>query len=139
MELLFCMAEWHGFAKLRMHTETSLAHLEDLTKEIGRLMRRFRNKTCSHFSTCELPREVASRKRQKERRQTKINSRSALNSNSKGIKPKLMNLCTYKWHSLGDYVKTIQMFGGTDSYSTQVVSRNFLVLLILDNRFSFLI
>jgi hypothetical protein len=35
---------------------------------------------------------------------------------------KNFNLQTYKYHSLGDYVKTIRQFGTTDSYSTTTVS-----------------
>ncbi|KAG5634841.1 hypothetical protein H0H81_000543 [Sphagnurus paluster] len=38
-------------------------------------------------------------------------------------KKKTLNLNMYKWHALGDYPRTIRMFGTTDSYSTQVVSR----------------
>jgi hypothetical protein len=37
-------------------------------------------------------------------------------------KHKTLNLNTYKFHSLGDVVPTIRMFGTTDSYSTQMVS-----------------
>lgn len=37
-------------------------------------------------------------------------------------KPKILNLFTYKFHALGDYVRTIRLFGTTDSYSTQIVS-----------------
>jgi hypothetical protein len=37
-------------------------------------------------------------------------------------KPKTLNLFTYKFHALGDYVRTIRLFGTTDSYSTQIVS-----------------
>jgi hypothetical protein len=32
------------------------------------------------------------------------------------------NLATYKTHLLGDYIKSIHMYGTTDSYSTQLVS-----------------
>ena len=39
-------------------------------------------------------------------------------------KPKHLNLKTYTYHVLGDYVKTISYFGTTDSYSTQSVSFN---------------
>jgi len=39
-----------------------------------------------------------------------------------GRKPKNLNLFTYKWHALGDYVPAIRLFGGTDGFSTQVVS-----------------
>lgn len=40
------------------------------------------------------------------------------------LKPKLktLNLFTYKFHALGDYVRSIRLFGTTDSYSTQIVS-----------------
>ncbi|KAF8523843.1 hypothetical protein JB92DRAFT_2589963, partial [Gautieria morchelliformis] len=36
-----------------------------------------------------------------------------------GKKPKTLNLLTYKFHTLGDYVSTIRWFGTTDSYSRQ--------------------
>lgn len=40
---------------------------------------------------------------------------------SDSAKVKILNLCTYKLHALGDYVRTIRLFGTTDSYSTQIV------------------
>lgn len=40
-------------------------------------------------------------------------------------KHKTLNLNTYKFHSLGDVVSTIHIFGTTDSYSTQIVSRRY--------------
>lgn len=40
---------------------------------------------------------------------------------SSGRKDKVFNLKTYKFHSLGDVVTCIRMFGTTDSYSTQTV------------------
>ena len=36
-------------------------------------------------------------------------------------KLKSINLLTVKYHFLGDYVQTIQRFGCTDSFSTQLV------------------
>ena len=63
MKLLYRTAEWHALAKLRMHTESSLALLESLTTEFGLLMQNFQELTCSQFSTTELPRETAARKR----------------------------------------------------------------------------
>ena len=59
MKLLYRKAEWHSFAKLRVHTERTLDHLESRTKEFGLLMRRFHDLTCSQFQTTELPCEVA--------------------------------------------------------------------------------
>lgn len=65
------MAEWHAFAKLRIHTETTLGHFEKLTKEFGVLMRQFRDDMSSHFKTTELPQEAAARRRQEQRAQAK--------------------------------------------------------------------
>src|SRR6267154_3915625 len=62
MKLLYRTAEWHGFAKLRMHTDTTINHLEMLTKEFGQLMRQFHGSTCSEFETIELPCEVTAHK-----------------------------------------------------------------------------
>jgi hypothetical protein len=63
MKLLYRLSEWHSLAKLRMHTDTSLELMEEVTKELGDLLRQFRRLTCSHFSTVELPREVDARVR----------------------------------------------------------------------------
>jgi hypothetical protein len=63
MKLLYWTAEWHALAKLRMHTDSTLTLLEELTTEFGKLMRQFRDLTCSQFATIELPREAAARTR----------------------------------------------------------------------------
>jgi len=63
MKLLYRTAEWHALAKLRMHSDSTLLLLEDLTTEFGQLIRQFRDLTCSQFKTVELPRETAARKR----------------------------------------------------------------------------
>jgi len=58
MKLLYRLSEWHGLAKLRIHTETSLEMMEEVTKELGDLLRQFRRLTCAQFSTVELRREA---------------------------------------------------------------------------------
>lgn len=172
MKLLYRTAEWHGFAKLRIHTDFTLDHLEELTKEFGLLMRQFRDLSCSQFQTVELPREIEGRKRRRQRAQAKQSPASigtevrseptavsssntnipastaqptpstananattitsnmspntpptpaASSSTSASRKLKTLNIFTYKFHSLGDYVWTIRLFGGTDSFSTQLV------------------
>jgi hypothetical protein len=63
MKLLYRTAEWHALAKLRMHSDSTLLLLEELTTEFGQLIRQFRDFTCSQFKTVELPRETAARKR----------------------------------------------------------------------------
>ena len=124
MKLLFRMAEWHSFAKLRMHTTSTIDHLEELTKDFGRLMRQFRDLTCSKFETVELLHEVRARKWQRKRSKTKASQPEkvpAASSASASRKVKTLNITTSKFHSLRDYVQTIQMFGCTDSFSTQLV------------------
>ena len=86
-----------------MHTDSTLDILEAVTREFGRLMRQFRDKTSDEFHTVELPCETGTKKG---------GGRSS---------KKTLNLNTYKFHALGDYVATIRLFGTTDSYSTQVV------------------
>ena len=63
MKLLYRTAEWHGLAKLRLHTESSLTSLESLTTEFGLLIQNFQELTCSQFATTELPRKEAARTR----------------------------------------------------------------------------
>ena len=43
-------------------------------------------------------------------------------------KVKLLNLFTYKYHTLGDYPNTICHYGTTDSYNTQIVSWSHILL-----------
>ena len=62
LKLLYWTVEWHGFAKLRLHTQATLDHLELLTKEYSHLMRNFCNLTCSQFETKELQWEVNAQK-----------------------------------------------------------------------------
>ena len=120
-KLLYRTAEWHGFAKLRMHTQSSLKHLESLTRELGHLMRTFRNLT-SWFKTKALSHEIEAQKRAQARaKPPKSSGCSGVAASSSVQQKKKLNLFTPKFHALGDYVQTIQKFGTTDSFSTQVV------------------
>ncbi|KAF8156767.1 hypothetical protein B0H34DRAFT_789464 [Crassisporium funariophilum] len=112
--LLYRTAEWHAFAKLRLHTESTLNRLEQITTDLGRLMRKFRDVTNSEFATFELPRESQARKRRAKGKEKEGSGNSA------SQKPKGLNLFTYKWHALADYVRSIRLFGGTDGFSTQL-------------------
>ena len=93
LRLLYKAAEWHALAKLRVHTKSTLDLLEAVTKEFGRLMRQFRNKTSAKYDTVELLRGADAR-----------NARSRFSKKEK----KELNLNTYKFHSLADYVATIR-------------------------------
>lgn len=117
--LLFHLAEWHALAKLRLHTNNTLALLHQALRRLGAQVRRFQRVTCPAFETKELPQESAQRQR---RECTEFQSGHQRKPATSGMLPKTFNINTYKFHALGDYEKTIRMFGTTDSYTTQVVS-----------------
>ncbi|KAF7431003.1 hypothetical protein PC9H_006718 [Pleurotus ostreatus] len=120
-KLLFTFAEWHALAKLRMHTDDTLDSLDQATTDLGRQLRHFEKHTCAAFETKELPKEEAARGRRQNRKQKALNPGpdGSIPVKIGGPKLKRFNLLTYKFHSMGDYVRTIRRFGTTDSYSTQ--------------------
>lgn len=126
-KLLFVFAEWHGLAKLRVHTETTLTILKAVTTELGVLMREFATLT-QDMNVQETPVEYARRRKQYEARKaaSMVRSTQATNASTPsgvgdGRRKCVLNLNTYKMHALGDYVRTIERYGTTDSYSTQIV------------------
>lgn len=121
-------------AKLRMHIDPTLDILDALTIKIGVEFRAFISKTCPAFETYELSRETEARKRReaKKRRGDGCNEKSCTTTRQKGPKPRVLNIQTYKYYSLGDYGATIRRLGTTDSYSTEVVSEFYSQLSILN-------
>ena len=109
------MAKWHALAKLRTHSESTLNHLEAQTKILGQRMRAFRDATKDAFNTVELPSETAARRRRF------LAAENNTGTQLRGSQKKALNLQTYKFHALGDYVQSIRLFGTVDSYSTQLV------------------
>ena len=104
LRLLYKAAKWQALAKLRMHMDSTLGLLTAVTQEFGRLMRQVCDETSNKFHTTEFPRETSARK-----------------GGECSSKQKKLNLNTYKFHALRDYVAAICCFRTTDSYSTQVV------------------
>jgi hypothetical protein len=121
LKLLFYLANWHGFAKLRMHTDASLDVLSQATGLLGNSLRVFKEKTCNVFQTRELERERAARVR---RHQNSNANEGTSSKPTNARRSKHLNLNTYTLHALGDYVSTIRRYGTTDSYTTQPVSLN---------------
>jgi len=122
INLLFELATWHAFGKLRMHTEMTLYHFDNCTTRLGQDIRKFSRDCCAKFNTYDLPRETAARARRRGAKNAKAGTTSDVASTSEGRKRCTFNMSTYKLHALGDYVKAIWEFGTTDNYSTQVVS-----------------
>jgi hypothetical protein len=133
LDLLFELSTWHAFGKLRMHTETTLHHFDNCTTRLGRALRKFRSVTCSKFDTRDLPRETAARTRRRGTKAAKGKGKADVTPQT-ASKRRKFNMLTYKLHALGDYVKSIWLYGTTDNYSTQVVSS--LVFASYANKFS---
>ena len=116
-----------------MHTDLTLDILSHVTTSLGNSLRTFEEKTCAAFETRELERERAARQRRQEKSATNVlsDSKRPTAPSSKARKQKKLNLTTYKYHALGDYVDTIRRFGTTDSYSTQPVSIYMMFCVIL--------
>jgi hypothetical protein len=123
LRLLFTFAHWHGLAKLRMHTEATLAILDEETTILGDQLRHFESDTCATFTTRELKREAKARERHMSTKSgRRASSHGGGQRDSGERRSKSFNLQTYKFHSLGDYVSTIKRYGTTDSYTTALVS-----------------
>ncbi|KAG9094476.1 hypothetical protein FRC06_010774 [Ceratobasidium sp. 370] len=132
--LLFLFAEWHGLAKLRLHTTATLKIFKSVTTKLGTALRGFAKLTES-MGVCETPKEYARRKKQAEASKVSSMSRrpctatnathgkkaqSQQNPDSDGCHIRILNLNTYKMHSFGDFPGSVEKFGTTDSYSTQI-------------------
>ncbi|KAG2337819.1 hypothetical protein BDR05DRAFT_952336 [Suillus weaverae] len=57
--LLFDLATWHRFAKLRLHTEDTLKFSDTATAVLGQTVCKFAHTTCKRYHTTELPHEYA--------------------------------------------------------------------------------
>ena len=84
MKLLYRTAEWHALAKLRIQTEGSLKLLDGLTTVFGQLLRQFRDRPCTTFTTVELPREAEARERRRQEKNTTTTTSSSRVDNTLG-------------------------------------------------------
>ena len=125
-KLLFELATWHGLAKLRQHTETTVRDLENSTSRLGNMLRSFQQDVCSQYQTFELPSEEAARGRRKAAAAKKDGPGAAAKKGKESAagtrKIRTFNLNTYKTHALGGYAKAIRLFGSPDNYNSQSVS-----------------
>lgn len=122
LDLLFILAVWHAYAKLRLHTATTLRCFERMTKELGKQLRLFKRTTCTEYDTRELKNEVQARGRRqaaKLRKGAPTQNQNVTRNNGPHFKE--LNINTPKMHAIGKYFKAIGRFGTTDNCSTQVV------------------
>ena len=130
IKLLFLLAHWHSLAKLRLHTDETLTVFEKVTICLGEELRTFMKVTCAAFSTKELRREAEACKRHQVRNNAATRSSTMAKVGDRW--PKVLNLQTYKLHALGDYPSQIRLYGTTDSFTSQIVSRHMPVMVDCD-------
>ena len=120
MDLLYTLAEWQSYAKLRLHTESTLNEFTGICSQLGKLVCKFLKTTCQKYVTKELPNEISARGRRAALLAAKgITPKQTYTGESKIVK---LNIATYKGHSLPDYPMTVRALGTTDNFTTQVVS-----------------
>jgi hypothetical protein len=59
LRLLYLASYWHSLAKLRLHSETTLKVLDNVTVLFARALRHFKDVTCPCFNTVETEREYS--------------------------------------------------------------------------------
>ena len=116
---LFRLSKWHVLAKLRIHTDDTLTCLQQSLQRLSDQLHHFQQDTCDVFDTQELPSEATQRQRKE---MVDLNTGRRKKEPCSAPLPKTINLDTYKFHALGDYVRMIKSFSTTDSFTTQVVS-----------------
>ncbi|KAJ8087428.1 hypothetical protein PM082_006258 [Marasmius tenuissimus] len=124
LDLLYDLCTWHAYAKLRLHSDTSIADMDFATTSLGKSLRRFKTAVCSAYITKELPKETAARGRRKAalaKKQAETgNTKRKRTGGASGAKKKQFNINTYKLHALGHYIRFLRLVGTTDNYSTQI-------------------
>lgn len=106
-DVLFTVAFWHGYAKLRLHSDSSVHVLKGATTIFGTLIREFKNIVCPRYKTKLTAREQQARDRRKK--------------GSSSAADYVFNISTYKLHAMGDYALSIIDFGTTDNHNAQNV------------------
>jgi len=118
--LLFDLVTWHAYAKLRLHTDSTLNDFRTLTSTLGKSVHVFIKEVCSQYDTAKLPHEMAVCGR-REAALAKKSDTPGMSQRRLTTICKQLNLMTYKYHALGDYPDLITLFGTTDNASTQMV------------------
>ena len=63
--LLFELSTWHGLAKLRLHTESTVINLENSITRLGEILRKFSESLCPAYATYEFHYQISLNTRQR--------------------------------------------------------------------------
>ena len=122
LNLLFELAQWHTFAKLQLHSESTITAFRAATSTLGQAVHAFQRHVCPKYATQELPRETQSRQRRKAAAAQKSGQPQ---HGAASLAPQFKAFTvpdTPKYHRLGDYARGIVETGTHDLKSTQAVS-----------------
>ncbi|KAK7440945.1 hypothetical protein VKT23_016721 [Stygiomarasmius scandens] len=119
MDLIWDLATWHAYTKLRLHTDSTIKSFRQATKDFGDSLCKFVCQTCKDFKTMELDKEKEKRLRQEKRKREKkgLSTADIVINDVKQKRP--FNPNTVKFHAMGHYPDSIAEYGTTDNYSTQ--------------------
>ncbi|KAJ7054561.1 hypothetical protein C8F01DRAFT_995281 [Mycena amicta] len=130
LDLIGWMSTWHAYAKMRIHTDSTLRSFDIATTALGKTARRFSNET-SELQTRALVKETRAKQRRKTSKASKSGAQSAVGKQRLHAAPvddgnvddaplTYWNLNTVKFHFLGYYVSSIPRFGTTDSHNSEL-------------------
>ncbi|KAK1233320.1 hypothetical protein PQX77_003527 [Marasmius sp. AFHP31] len=108
-DLLFVFATYESYSNLRQHTDSTIATMKKVTKELGRLLCQY-IVSVANVHTVEMDTEVRSRRKRDP-------------DGGKDPRRKAFTLLNYKSHMLGHYPAAIVTYGTTDGTSTQAGER----------------
>jgi hypothetical protein len=120
-DVIYISATWHTYAKMRMHTDSTLGRLCKATQMLCHLLRRFSCET-KELKIQELNKEkeacacCKAKKAAKKQSEGKAPVPAILATVGNAVAEavyKVLNLFTYKFHALGNYVASIMQLGTT--------------------------
>lgn len=126
-KLLLAAVELHSLAKLRLHTEVTLAELASALSKYGALIREFATKTCPCFRTTKTPQELEAAGRRKAKKAAKTQSTGQAGpSNARSVKGDNIDndievyysLTRIKLHVLDDWLSNIRSNGTLEGFSS---------------------
>ena len=118
-KLIVAALEFHTLAKLRLHTEHTIADLEQAIVTYGRLVRRFAARTCPAFNTKDTPKEAEAKARRKAKKAANSGDSSA-GTSTRALKDnsRTFSLSRFKFGAIGGYPATIRSIGASENSST---------------------
>ncbi|KAF8234139.1 hypothetical protein L208DRAFT_1263234, partial [Tricholoma matsutake] len=105
--MLFILCTWHTYAKLQLHTSSTLEALAKTMQVLGASLQEFVKVICLCYTMKELPREEAARVCWRANASAKGKGKGTATSDKPSSAHGRFNMYTYKLHALGDYVANI--------------------------------